>query len=205
MSQTKFDAKKINFASTKFLGDVNFEFTDFVVEPNQTTVHFESTYFANKANFTRATFDEAIFYMTLLPDTLHFEDINVKRQIDLTHAKLKPNQKYCYINLIDAPIEKINMSYDKFKILIPEGWDIVNNDNIETLANAKSTFEKLTKVYESLLNKFKNEGLITSYERLDKEYQQFRLTQNPELGTIGKIRGSIFSYINWAWNDYGYA
>lgn len=183
-----FKHSKPEFVSTIFDSIANFNYAKFFDE-----VSFESTIFGQKVDFTEAKFfDEVSFYHAKLPDTLIFDRIKSKEEIDLTHVKLKKGKEFCYISLSDASINQIKIRYEKFKLLIP------------TEIKKDSTFEKLTNVYENLLNNFKKDGYVTSYEKLDKEYQEFKFTQNPKNNGIQKLTGKFLNTLNFLWNDYGY-
>lgn len=167
------------FSRTTFHDDVLF---DDVIFNNNSTVWFDYVEFISEVNFENIT----------LPSRLRLKGFKSKNRIDLTQTKLGNIDKKCHIDLIDAPIDKIKMRYDQFLIHKP--------DNLYSteIGLAKKTYEKLTNVYEGLLNNFKNDGYISSYEQLDKEYQEFKFIENPELSFGGRIGGKILNFINWA-------
>jgi hypothetical protein len=178
------------FFITYFHDDAHFNYSIF----NSSAV-FRQTIFDSLANFSYAEFTgELVFSVKKLPKTLDFSNIKTREIIDLTVAgdnQQKASDHICYINLIDSPIDKFKLRYDIFRVWKPE---IITPEN----------YEQLTNVYEGLSKNFKDNGYLTSLETLDKEYQEFKFTQNPNDGTVQRAIGFIFNGINKHWNEYGY-
>ena len=182
------------FVSTKFGSKVDFLYAIFDSEANFESAHFDSVVDFSKAKFNYLNLDDIT-----LPDFLLFEGISTEKIIDLTKSKLGRGKQICYINLFDAPIEKIKMRYDNFRVYKPNDFKVKHHLNPENL-NQTFVYEKLTNVYEGLLKNFKDHGYLVSYETLDKEYQEFKFTENPDDLYVGKL----LNFINKYWNDYGY-
>lgn len=191
---------KALFKETRFGSEANFFNAEFHSEANFFGAKFDSL-----ANFGNAKFKKLILTNCILPELLIFEGISTNEIIDLT-TTYSPNIKYsietyehistdgpkiCRINLIDAPIEKFKIRYDKFRVYKP--------DHIPP-----EMYEKLTNVYEGLLKNFKDHGYLTSYETLDKEYQEFKFTKKPKRNFLERTAGTSLNWLNKNWNDYGY-
>ncbi len=199
---TKF-FKGINFDYTKFERNLEFRNCEFNVElkslvgnaflqkfgvgriPSffvKDSLIFDGSHFKFGANFSNF----------ILPRHLSFSGITSGGIIDLSGVELLPHidggEDYCSIDLYGAPLDKIKFSYDKFRLAISPIDDI-------------ASYEKATNLYEQVLNKFENNGQLTSYEKLDKEYQEFRLLSNPNANIASWSLNLIQKY----WNDYGYA
>ncbi|MEL6558538.1 MAG: hypothetical protein AAFQ94_10155, partial [Bacteroidota bacterium] len=131
-----------------------------------------------------------------LPDTIVFSKIKSTETIDLTNTKLDStktvNGQKCLINLINAPIEKFNFTYDNFRIYKP--------DTIPSIL----LYQQLNSVYEQLLKNFKNRGYTSSYKILDLEHQRFKTFQNPNLSTTELLIRKFLFYVNKLWHNHGY-
>lgn len=148
---------------------------------------------SHTVSFDNCTFKgDLILEETTLPNYLSFRFTKVdKGTIDLSSAKLDSirydSKKWCYIDLRDAPIEKIRFHYNNFRLYVPEILDM-------------ESFDRMSQVYERLLGHFKKMGYLTSYEHLDKEYHDFKRSQDPD----AKWESHLLNFINKYWNDYGH-
>lgn len=197
-SFARFDSEA-QFLGVKFESLAQFHVAQFGSVANFHMAQFDSladfffTQFDSRVDFSNAHFmEEANFSSTRLPDTLIFRETKITGVIDLSVASLDSasdvvQDRYCYIDLRGAPLDKFKLYYDKYRIYWPETID-------------RTVYEELTQVYEGLLKKFKNEGHLTSYATLDKEYQAFKDLQNPDASEIKKLLNKI----NFYWNNYGY-
>lgn len=98
---------------------------------------------------------------TSLPDTLDLSNTKITGILDLTGMRTK--NKLCYINLVNADIDKVRFRYSHFKLYFPKQ----SPDNLELKDLISST-------YERVLNNFKINGLTDSYEKLDIEYSKWK-------------------------------
>ncbi len=190
----------VKFGAHAYFTGVEFDtVVDFVGATFNADALFNGTVFGNRADFTWASFGAVADFNgavlngvtlghTILPEYLSFEGVTTKGLIDLTTTQLDSAATVCYINLIDAPIEHFKLRYDKFRVYRPDSITV-------------DGYEKLTNVYEGLLKKFEDYGYLTSYEILDKEYQEFKYTQTPERS---KVIGYTLNFLNKHWSDYGY-
>jgi uncharacterized membrane protein len=93
--------------------------------------------------------------------------------------------KVCNISLYGTELEKVALkSYDGFRLFFPKRYNL--------------RFEETITTYEQLLDYFKKNGLISSYENLDKEFQEIKYTH----GGFGW--GTIANFFSKHWSDYGY-
>lgn len=181
-----------SFFRTKFYSNANFEYVDFEQGVNfgltifSSKVNFERAEFNNTASFRSSNINEANFVGVQLPDTLDFENAIFNNEIDLTRCYKKQNG-FCYLNLVNCDLDKLKLRYDKFRLVIP---DSISEEN----------YENLTYVYEGLLKNFRDNGFLTSYETLDKEYRRFIYLKNPK----ASIWNYFLNFVNDKWDDYGY-
>ena len=160
---------KVLFISSKFYSYVNFESTHFKYK-----VDFSGSYFGVKPSFENI----------ILPDTMVFQNVKSEDVIDLTSGKLdsarsKDSNIKCKILLEGTDIGKIKINYDLFNLYFTNG----------------ASFEQKLSVYEKLLKKFKDEGLLESYKNLDIEYREFKYKHDGD------------KFLNWFhkyWWNYGY-
>jgi hypothetical protein len=118
---------------------------------------------------------------TFLPDTLDLSDTRLSKPIDLTQVYPNISSNKCQINLMGTDIELIKMKYGNFHLYFPDSifYDPYSKDVI-------------SRTYEALLNNFKNNGFIDSYEQLDKEY---KLWQSKYKWTLK---------LSYVWWQFGY-
>lgn len=132
------------------------------------------------------------FHSTKLPGLLSLQDTEIGEMIDIRYAKLDSlrllKKDYCKLNLRGVNIEKLKLSYEYFELYHPEKISL-------------STYDESVGVYEGLVKNFKNNGQQASLERVDKEFQEFKLTRHPD-AHFGDV---LLNWINKHWNDYGYA
>jgi len=183
---TKFDSIA-NFRHAQFNSEVYFWKVQFNAEADFSDSKFDSIAYFNRARFN----SKVDFSYCKLPSIIVFSEVIAKDIINLSFCTLDSSIEFCYIDLRRASIDKLLLRYDKFRIYKPD--TITTND-----------FEEYTSIYEGLLKNFKDHGYWESYKTLDKEYQSFKLTQNPNHNLYDKAAGYMYSFVNKAWNDYGY-
>lgn len=182
-----------NFICAKFHSDVNFfdvEFYSkalFVSVVFDSLVSFRGSSFGEVANFQFSVFNSNVdFTYTVLPKFLIFSDIKkITEDIDLTNTFVNAKYGICKIGLLNSDIDKIRFRYSNFELYFPNG----------------TKPEVKTVVYEKLLAKQKKEGFISSIEKLEKEYKEFRYKES---GENTKIGGYIMNWFDKYWWDYGY-
>lgn len=190
-----------HFENAKFLSCATFKNAHFdsTADFNMTFFNsiaiFNGTRFYNSANFSNAIFQSQVdfsnsqfhstvtFNGTKLPDTIDFRNIKIiEEEIDFTVLAIPEiglNPKY-HIALTGTNITKIKINYELFRIyfMAPD-----------------TTYEQKISVYEKLLQKFKTDGFIESYKKLDIEYREFKYLNEKE------------HFLNWFhknWWNYGY-
>ncbi len=170
-----------NFNKVKFYSDVSFAGAQF-----DSIVDYRFVRFDSLVDFGNTKFNSDVYFdSTLLPNYLSFQNAQeINNEIDLTNTRINPNYSACNINLINANIDKIRFRYSRFNLYFPKGTgpDIKSN------------------VYEGLLIKLQKEGFTASFEKLDKEYLEFKYLENSGNGDWERI----VNWINKHWWGYGY-
>lgn len=174
---------KADFSYTKFIDDAIFSYAKFNSHLDLSNVKFDSL-----ADFKEVEFNGDVdFSYATLPKFLDFSLVQkISNEIDLTRCA--DNQEYgeCIINLSNAAVDKFRFRYNRFKLWFPE----------------ESTYDLRANVYEMLLEVQKKEGFTQSYEKLDKEYQEFKYV-NKE-GSLLPIWGHLQNWVAKHWWNYGY-
>ena len=186
------------FYETRFAGPV-----DFVNMSFENRVEFSETEFSEDVDFTNAIFDSlAIFHKVefggdvdfsnaILPNELDFSyTTKISGEIDLTLATLNKKYDICYINLVGASVENFRFRYNRFRLWFPPEDTTID-------------FELKSNVYEALLQKQQEEGFTQSYEKLDKEYREFKYTGQGGTG-LQRTWGHFSNWIDKNWWGYGY-
>lgn len=165
------------FTSTCFVGVVNFRNVNF-----SSDVSFVSSHFTSTAKFSGSKFGGKVnFSHAVLPEFLFFDKITqIEQKIDFSRAVLDSGRTVCHIDMTHSDLSKIKLRYSRFQLFFSDRT--LNNDD-------KSN------VYEQLLKTQKDYGFTTSYEKLDKEYQQFQyeIKNRAWVGDLERL-----------WWDYGY-
>jgi hypothetical protein len=172
----------ISFLHAEFDSTVNFFGTKF-----EGMAHFDLTKFKGKADFGEAHFGgDVTFSNAILPDTLDFRRVkDISREIDFTLSWPPLSGRKCHIALAGANISKIKLNMALFTLWFPKDIYI--------------SYDGQLSVYESVLKKLKDDGLMESYQILDIEYRQLKYWH----------KGGVSWYIvntsqKWWWN-YGYS
>ncbi|UTW62150.1 hypothetical protein KFE98_19415 [bacterium SCSIO 12741] len=127
-----------------------------------------------------------------LPDTLTLKDLVIENQIDLSQNNVIGERNTpCVLVIDESVIGKLKLRYSNFQLLIPEELSSVQ-------------FEQYSYLFETLLSDHQEYGFMASYETLDKDYQRFKLSQNPNDSKLVQSIGKILSLLNEYWNGYGY-
>ena len=174
-----------NFDSVSFKGSADFRRVKFDSAVNFSEAIFGSkaffnwTFFGSKADFEKAQFIYgADFYNATLPDTLNLKFVDcVEGELDFTFSKRAKSSPKCLIALAGADISKIKIRMDLFKLWFP----VDSSADSSYLRDYKYgrvpdslNYDQKTAIYEQLLKKFKNDGMMESFKILDIEYRQFR-------------------------------
>ncbi|MEQ8361782.1 MAG: hypothetical protein RH948_02880 [Cyclobacteriaceae bacterium] len=115
-----------------------------------------------------------------LPDTL--ELINLEISKPLNFKRFKRNNRIHYLRTSANDIDKLDFEYHNFRLYF----------------RGDESYDGIIGVYTALLESFRRKGYSSSYEKLDKEFLEFKYTHS---GIIGRIQ-------NWFtknWWDYGYS
>ncbi len=177
----------VNFSNATFKNHVNFNQVEFNADANFTDVIFDSMAVFEKAKFNA----DANFTSTTLPKYLDFSyTTKISNEIDLTSAFIDEKYGTCYINLNGAAIDKFRFRYKRFKLWFPPG-------------DTKIDYDLKSNVYEVLLEKQKDEGFTLSYEKLDREYKEFKYTEQKG-SEIKRIWGNFQNWVDKNWWGYGY-
>lgn len=178
---TKFNSYA-NFRAVKYNGEAYFGHAIF-----NSPADFSFVEFDHSANFIGVIIKDNIYFKrNKLPYYLNLSGIEIHgSKLDLTDSYINEKYGICFISLINSDIENIKLRYSMFKLYFPENIDI------DTKAN----------VYEKLLKTQKDNGYISSYEKLDKEYIEFKYLKSGKYSSIG---GWILNLVNKLWWGYGY-
>jgi uncharacterized protein YjbI with pentapeptide repeats len=164
---------------------------------------FEGTKFKGMADFGKARFGgDVTFSNAILPDTLDFRHVkDISREIDFTLSQSPLSGGKCHIALAGADISKIKLNMALFTLWFPIdttfGKSTAGKDSIIRIDS--TSYDGQMSVYESVLKKLKDDGLMESYKILDIEYRRLKY----------KHGGFFYWYIvdtiwQWWWN-YGYS
>ena len=123
-----------------------------------------------------------------LPYYLDLSGIQLKGDnLDLTNSTVNKKYGKCLINLVNADIEKIKLRYSMFELYFPDKDDLTSDMN--------------TNIYERLLKTQKDNGFTSSYEKLDKDYAEFKYLKS---GKYWSIIGVPLNFLDKNWWGYGY-
>ena len=186
-----------NFSGSKFKEDVDFQNTHFKREAKFANCYFDGDVdfafarFDSIANFSEAEFHGDVdFSRVNLPRFLDFSyAVKISEELDLTNAQMENSQDTCYIHLTGSAIDKFKFRYKRFALWFPE-------DTLD--------FELKSNVYEELLEKQKESGYTQSYEKLDREYREFKYTGKKSTG-LEKLWGYTQNWVDKNWWGYGYS
>jgi hypothetical protein len=132
-----------------------------------------------KAKTVKLSFSE-------LPDTLELMDVDLsgpQSKIDL--YTLKPAEKTCYISFFRVDFDKVEFNYNYYRLFFPKHYLL--------------DYEEKVNVYHQLLNKFRVKGMYQSYEKLDREFKEFKYLEGKGFG------GSVLNWVDRHWWGYGYS
>jgi len=184
--ESKFNSL-VNFSNAKFLNQVDFSEAVFGGETDFTESTFDSVAVFNKADFS----GETDFMGAILPNKLDLSYVtHISEEIDLTSATTNKKYGLCYINLTGADIDRIKFRYNRFKLWFPPKDTTID-------------FELKSNVYEVLLKKQQDEGFTQSYEKLDREYKEFKYT-GKKGNRLELFWGQVQNWVDKNWWGYGY-
>jgi hypothetical protein len=192
---------KADFEWATFDSGVTFDFAKF-----DSTVDFWATDFKGTASFREAQFGgDVTFGHAILPDYLDFRYVNdIRRVIDFTLSHLPVSRTKCHIALEGADINKIKLNMTLFTLWFPEDTVIVRPTHLGIIVSrGRISYDGQLSIYESVLKKLKDDGLMESYQILDIEYRQFKFHHGPKLLGILNI-GPLLNILNNVWWYYGY-
>ena len=147
---------------------------------------FAEVAFGSLVDFSWAKFPGvALFHGATLPSKLDFRHVtDIGQEIDFTQCRPPREGGKCHIALVGADISKVRLSMRHFELWFPD--------------DPTPTYEERLSVYESVLQKLKDDGYMDSHQILDIEYRKFKF----------RSKGNVYWYITdtlqrWWWN-YGY-
>lgn len=122
------------------------------------------------------------FAINYLADTIELFDIRVDRPLNFKGAvRGSLKNRTIHLRIPSKDVDKIDFEYHNFKLYF----------------RGDQTYDDKVGVYTALLESFKRKGYSSSYEKLDKEFQEFKFIESGKLGDL----------TNWVvknWWDYGY-
>ena len=118
---------------------------------------------------------------SILLDHLSFEHPN--SELDLTHFSVTDSNKICTLLLreMNDGISRIRLNYENFRL------------SFDSIANWQRE-----RIYRQLLEEQQKDGFTFGYEKLEKEYKQFKYMKDHTL--LGRLE----NWIDATWWDYGY-
>lgn len=132
-------------------------------------------------SFKNCIFNESADISELNFDTLIIN--NCTKILSTLYLKI-PENNDAYFSILNSDLSKISFEYTKNLHFLPDPFGTASADEINN-------------TYVSLLNKFRLEGRVNSYEKMDIEFRQWKYNKK---GMIGRITNSIDHY----WWHYGY-
>lgn len=117
-----------------------------------------------------------------LPDTLELINFRADPPLNFKGAVgIQRDNGIHYLRILSKDVDKIDFEYHNFKLYF----------------RGDETHDDKVGVYTALLESFKRKGYSSSYEKLDKEFQEFQFTQSGNFGYLA-------NWIAKNWWDYGY-
>jgi hypothetical protein len=187
------DFEGASFNSMAYFNRSRFGSTaDFSESKFNSMADFRWARFGPIADFRWVRFDGPVdFREATLPDTLDFRWVTeIEREVDFTFARRPSSQAPCLIALAGTDISKIKLQMRLFKLWFPP-WKKESED-------MATTYDQKASVYESVLNKLKDDGFEDSYEILDIEYRRLKAEHQ---GIFNRY--FLDTWQDWWWN-YGY-
>lgn len=178
--------KPVSFFGVQFFGGVSFKGTQFM-----DSVDFSFAHFNSDADFSDAKFyNDVSFQFARMPKFLNFCNLEIiDKEIDLTYLWKISRLNLCNIKLFNTDIDKINLMYVDF-LLDFECESFLQQYNKKDIEST---------IYQKLLTKTNEKGYLLSYEKLDKEFREFKYLEIE--GGIWGVTKNIFSKLWWG---YGY-
>lgn len=202
-----------DFTRTVFKGVADFEWTSF-----DSSVSFEAADFHSAANFGGTNFKgiavfrsarfrgDVILSNDTLPDYMDFRYVkDISKEIDFTFSLPPRPKEKCHIAFAGADVRKIKLNMALFTLWFPIdttfGKSSTGKDSIERIDS--TSYDGQLSVYESVLKKLKDDGLMESYQILDIEYRQLKFHHGPKLLGILNI-GPLLNVLDNVWWYYRY-
>ena len=170
--------RRFFFSDDSIRGNADFSNSTF-----KERVIFRGARFGPKVSFKGSTFLETFVMRDVnLPDTIDLQDANLSEmKADLDLTSFNPTHKKCMINLYGIDIHKVRLRMTNFALYFPKDKGL--------------TFEDTAYVYQQLLDKLSDGGLLDSYRDLDVQYKQLKYYHS------GNRLGN---WIDRVWWYYGY-
>jgi hypothetical protein len=117
-----------------------------------------------------------------LADTIELYDIRIDRPLNFKGAIRMDNRNHIHhLRILSKDVDKLDFEYHNFRLYF----------------RGEESYDDKIGVYTALLESFKRKGYLSSYEKLDKEFQEFQYNESG-------ILGNIFNWTVKNWWDYGY-
>lgn len=116
------------------------------------------------------------------PVQLRLQNVQLKSRLRLEVARPQRNSVRLIVDRTD--IDMIDLDYFAFKLTFDSALAI--------------SFDEQKATFNELLASFRKRGKEDSFEKLDKEYKEWKYKLNNNLW------GAIINWIDWFWWDYGY-
>jgi hypothetical protein len=154
------------------------------IQGGQINLHpWRSFFVKNKLEFYDVHLSGYFELYDAFPDTLIFVRSDLSKLDDALYLNVRDSVER-KIFFWQTKLDNINIRYDKFRLFFPIDF--------------KMSFEEKLFAYQELLNNVKKNGVFKSYEKLDKEFLEFKYTGE------GKLWGFFLNFLDRHWWDYGY-
>lgn len=170
LNQSSFNSCTFNNVTFR---NVQFKNIDLSNSSFSETIVFDSCRFSETLKLSVLPDQKTLFSFdkARLPDTLDLSsNTTIQTPIDLTNADFKDNNRKCLIFLYNTDVDKINIDYIHFKLLL------TNPQTGEKLSS-----DQAKRIYEKLLKSFKDKGQDENYDLLNQEYESYKVSLLPFL------------------------
>ncbi len=167
-----------DFTYAYFGDDASFRGTDFGNQAHFVEAHFDSLADFSHCRFGRIAYFSALDFgdqaqllldSTRLPDTLDFSNNDyLPKKIDFSSAFFADDSPRHHIFLDRTDLSQLQLDYIHFRLLFKDPKN-PNGSAVDA--------DHITSTYEGLLANFKSKGQWDSYEALNQEYTDYKLSR----------------------------
>jgi uncharacterized protein YjbI with pentapeptide repeats len=213
------------FADTADFNEAQFDPTvNFALVQFDFTADFSDAQFDSTADFRDAQFQgEVDFYRAKLPDNLDFRYITkINYPIDFTYCRPPRQGAKCRIALEGADIGKLKLNMNVLELWFPQLSFITLTGSVDTIAVRDwsgvvdttlvaiedtiiyPTPDQKVSIYEQVLKKLKDDGLMESYQILDIDYRRFKYDHKDWPLVGNRLHKYVINPLQTIWWNFGY-